>query len=235
MPIYAGAAGCNVTNKQPVGYATVNYSGGTVTVAYSISAGYVMNEAHVYVGCAKYPTINGKPTVAPGQYTFNANKLDRVSDLTVSFTGISGPTYVIVHAVTCQEVCHCGSFVPGNETFGPIALSTSPCSASSVTAKGSGKKDATITSGLEAKPLKVYPNPFNEKVTFEFVSNKDTQVVLEITNVVGQKITTLFNGPVRAGELNRIEYSPVNVVPGVLIYQLIMDGSIQNGRVVYQK
>jgi hypothetical protein len=95
--------------------------------------------------------------------------------------------------------------------------------------------DATITSGLEAKPLKVYPNPFNEKVTFEFVSNKDTQTVLEITNIVGQKITTLFNGPVKAGELNRIEYNPVNVVPGVLIYQLIMDGSIQNGRVVYQK
>lgn len=46
-----------------------------------------MNEAHVCVGCEKYPMIKGKPTVTPGQYTFTASNLDKATGLTVNFTG----------------------------------------------------------------------------------------------------------------------------------------------------
>jgi hypothetical protein len=89
--------------------------------------------------------------------------------------------------------------------------------------------------GFEASNLKVYPNPFTDKLTFEFVSSKDSHAVLEINNILGQKITTLMSKQVKAGVMNRIEYSPENVVPGILIYRLILDGSVQNGRVVYMK
>jgi hypothetical protein len=83
--------------------------------------------------------------------------------------------------------------------------------------------------------MKVYPNPFKKDITFEFVSAKDTHAVLEITNILGQKITTLMDSKVKMGVVNRIEYQPKNVVPGILIYRLILDGKVQNGRIVYQK
>ena len=241
IPLYAGNSQCDAIPAKKVGEATVTYSlDHTLTVTYKLinngndpGNDYLMSEAHVYVGCEKYPMLGkNKYTVAPGQYTYNKTGLSKTTGLTVTFTDVQGPVWIIVHAVTCEEVCRCSSNVYVDNYDGGTLNLRLNCQSSLV---ASTKKDATITSGLEAKPLKVYPNPFNEKVTFEFISNKDTQAVLEITNIVGQKITTLFNGPVKAGELNRIEYSPVNVVPGVLIYQLIMDGSIQNGRVVYQK
>jgi hypothetical protein len=40
---------------------------------------------------------------------------------------------------------------------------------------------------------------------------------------------------VREGELNRIEYEPINVNSGILIYRLILDNSVQSGRIVYKK
>lgn len=57
-----------------------------VTVHYDMFDEYVLHEAHIYVGCNMYPVNNaGKPTVAPGQYTYNAGTLEKVQDL-ISFS-----------------------------------------------------------------------------------------------------------------------------------------------------
>jgi hypothetical protein len=92
-------------------------------------------------------------------------------------------------------------------------------------------KSASI---ISSNSLKVFPNPFNEKVTFEFVSGENTHAVLEINNIVGQKLATLFDRPVEKGVLNRVEYQPTNVVSGVLIYRLKLGGSVQTGKVMYK-
>ncbi len=97
-------------------------------------------------------------------------------------------------------------------------------------------KVAQITpAGFEVSTLKVYPNPFQNKVTFEFVSAKDSHAVLEINNILGQKITTLMDKDVKMGAVNQLEYQPINVVPGILIYRLILDGNVQTGRLIYKK
>ena len=72
-------------------------------------------------------------------------------------------------------------------------------------------------------------------MTLEFVSDKDAHAVLEITNMLGQKIATLLDGSVKEGVMNRVEFTPRNVAPGILIYRLIMDGNVQNGRIIYKK
>jgi hypothetical protein len=100
LPLYAGAAKCDITGMSPVGNVTITYTGGTLTVKYQMNPGYYMDEAHVYAGCAQYPSNNGI-TVAPGQYTFNGTGLNKAMTTTVTFTGLSGCVYVIAHAVTC--------------------------------------------------------------------------------------------------------------------------------------
>jgi hypothetical protein len=125
LPLYAGAAKCDVTGMSPIGTVTITYpanipggapsgTGSNMTVTYQMNPGYYIDEAHVYVGCAQYPSNNGI-TVAPGQYTFNATGLGSTSQTTVTFSGLSGCVYVIAHGVTCTGQ---GS---GVKTFGPIA------------------------------------------------------------------------------------------------------------------
>jgi hypothetical protein len=83
--------------------------------------------------------------------------------------------------------------------------------------------------------FRVYPNPFSEKVTFEFVSAHDGRARIEITDVIGQRIAVLMEENVREGELNRIEYKPVDVVSGILIYRLIIGDEVNTGRLIYKK
>jgi hypothetical protein len=88
---------------------------------------------------------------------------------------------------------------------------------------------------LGASSLKAYPNPFSEKVFFEFVSNVDTHARLEIFNMTGEKVITLIDQRVKYGVLNRIEYKPSAEVSGILLYRLTLDGNTQNGKIVYKK
>jgi len=58
-----------------------------------------------------------------------------------------------------------------------------------------------------------YPNPFNPVTTISFSLPSATDVTLDIYNIMGQKITTLVNGPMEAGE-----------------YQIQWDGKIDGGQ-----
>jgi len=95
-------------------------------------------------------------------------------------------------------------------------------------------KSAFITAP-EASSLKVYPNPFGDKVYLEFASATDSHATLEITNILGQKVTTLMSQMVNKGELNRVEYEPTGEISGIYFYRLILDGNVQIGKLVYKK
>jgi hypothetical protein len=40
---------------------------------------------------------------------------------------------------------------------------------------------------------------------------------------------------VREGVVNRVEYEPVDVISGMLIYRLILDDDVNTGRLIYRK
>ena len=64
-----------------------------------------------------------------------------------------------------------------------------------------------------------YPNPFNPSTTIEYAIPNDERVILEIYNILGQKITTLVDKEQRAGTY-RIEFEAKNLSSGVYIYRL---------------
>ena len=239
LPLYAGAAKCDVTKGTEVGAVKVLYYNGMVSVEYIMHEGYAMSEAHVFVGCDHYPVIKqGKKeteTVAPGQYPFIAT-LDHSTGITVNFHGVEGTIFVIAHAVTCEEICRC-SDRPGPDDGlvfedGEFVCNYTPAVAVS---KSKNKSGTTDMAEFETGKLSVYPNPFSDKVYFEFVSGNDSHAVLEIFNAVGQKVTTLMDQPVEKGVLNRIEYRPLTGVSGIFLYRLTLGESIQNGRLIYKK
>jgi hypothetical protein len=106
--LYVGAAQCDTTKGELAGTVTVNYSGTTMTVTYTITqAGDVLTSTHVYVGGALYPVFNGKATVAPGKYNYVHSSPDTPTSDTFTITGLDGnPKYVIAHAgVTNSDGC----------------------------------------------------------------------------------------------------------------------------------
>ncbi len=88
---------------------------------------------------------------------------------------------------------------------------------------------------VNSMDIKAYPNPFSDMVAFEFVPDTKARAILELYNILGEKIDVLMNRQVEKGVPVRIEYQPRNLAPGVVYYRLILDGKTQMGKVVYMK
>ncbi len=64
-----------------------------------------------------------------------------------------------------------------------------------------------------------YPNPFNPSTTIDFSLQKAAKVTLEVYNVLGQKVTTLVNNRLAAGQYSVI-FDATNFSSGVYFYKL---------------
>jgi hypothetical protein len=195
LPLYAGAGQCIIANGELVGHAIVTYTEtGIVTVEYVMDAGFSLSQAHVNVGCEKYPKKGRKYTVAPGQYTFVAEGLYMQSGITVSFTGVIGPFWVIIHGQSCE--------VPGTGTmtFGPYALNIN-CNT-----KESIVETPTVNPGSDID-MSIRPNPFIGATDIEFTVPWSERTVVEVYNSIGTKLATLFDANAEAGQKYTVRFS----------------------------
>jgi hypothetical protein len=240
MPLYAGAGQCDPEKGWgQVGTVMVNYIGssglmdGRITVTYKTDDGYSLDEVHVYAGCGMFPLAkNNKETVAPGMYTHHADMLEKAADYQVDLAGIEGPVWLIAHAVVC-DISGSGS------TEGGILVMNMDCPDDTEIpgkpGKGKGQKSAESHLYPGDGVLMVYPNPFAERVYFDLQWNRDSHALIEIYDIRGAKLTTLYDNRVEAGLLYRLEYAPVGAAPGMLLYRLVIDNQVINGKVLYQK
>lgn len=64
-----------------------------------------------------------------------------------------------------------------------------------------------------------YPNPFNPSTTIEYDLPKASNVSIEVYNTSGQKITTLLNKKMAAGN-HEVEFNAANLSSGVYFYRI---------------
>ena len=64
-----------------------------------------------------------------------------------------------------------------------------------------------------------YPNPFNPSTIIKFALPKPESVKIEIFNILGQKIETLFNKSMPAG-YHEVKFTSYNLPSGVYLYQI---------------
>jgi hypothetical protein len=88
-----------------------------------------------------------------------------------------------------------------------------------------------ISDGNEIE-MNAYPNPFSERLNIEFTLTEDSRVNLEVFNLSGQRIGSLFEGNVKAGEMTRVEFRPATVSKGFIIYRLQTERGIYFGKAV---
>ncbi len=104
------------------------------------------------------------------------------------------------------------------------------------TALAKENTDEKEGSELKAKEFSVsaYPNPFNPQTTFRITLPNIQFVTLEVYNMLGQRVQTLVNGKLEAGEHN-FQFNGTNLSTGTYIYRLSANDKVQSGKIVLMK
>jgi hypothetical protein len=84
-----------------------------------------------------------------------------------------------------------------------------------------------------AQPLQIYPNPAKDLVNIDFNLNGSSIVTLEIFNIVGVKIETLYNGILNYGD-NKIQWKTTNITPGIYILRFKQLGRMESRFIIIE-
>jgi hypothetical protein len=80
-----------------------------------------------------------------------------------------------------------------------------------------------------------YPNPFNPQTSIDFVVPKTGHVTLEVFDVSGAKVATLFDGVKTAGSRNTVSFNAQGLASGVYFYRLQGNGFTEMRKMVLLK
>ena len=78
----------------------------------------------------------------------------------------------------------------------------------------------------------IYPNPFTDHSYFEFSCKKDTRVDLQMYDLCGNKVKTLFHGDVKKGETHKCSFSGKNYTDKMFFYQLVTPDEVKQGKII---
>jgi hypothetical protein len=145
-------------------------------------------------------------------------------------------TYLATYTVTDEDITRGWDlnnfFILMADDFGPgMELITTPVAGTkSFMSKGinlTNLDTKIVKTDLQGEfDLKVYPNPFTDIVYFDLQMKTDSKVRLEVFNIEGVRLSTVYDDLVVAYDRYRFEYTPTNFSTGVLIYRLTVDGQL---------
>ena len=103
---------------------------------------------------------------------------------------------------------------------------------------GAAKKSAQMELLIAERgepDLKVYPNPFSERLNFEFVSPSDDRVRIDIFDLSGRLMETVFDNTVKAGVNYNAALVPDKLISGIYLYRMTMGSQVYHGKVILKK
>ena len=77
-----------------------------------------------------------------------------------------------------------------------------------------------MITGFDGAMIKQYPNTANQNATFEFSVTEDQNVSVNILNINGQVVGSIYNGSVRANEVNKLYYNVTTLQSGIYYVHL---------------
>ncbi|MCG8575003.1 MAG: T9SS type A sorting domain-containing protein [Flavobacteriales bacterium] len=82
-----------------------------------------------------------------------------------------------------------------------------------------------------AENLSVYPNPTSDNISIEFFANEGQDYKIEIYTPLGQKVATVFEGPLKAG-LNSLDYSTNELSKGIYVVKVETEGRLKTIKLI---
>ncbi|NNL32200.1 MAG: T9SS type A sorting domain-containing protein, partial [Flavobacteriaceae bacterium] len=94
----------------------------------------------------------------------------------------------------------------------------------------------TILTPDENIIMNVYPNPFKLSASINFTMVNDDKVTVEVYNLRGQLVETLFQGQIRGGQFNQVTFNPKETMAaGIYLVKLYSEsGIVQHKRLIYR-
>ncbi|MDP2304044.1 MAG: T9SS type A sorting domain-containing protein [Ignavibacteria bacterium] len=84
-----------------------------------------------------------------------------------------------------------------------------------------------------------YPNPFNPSTTIKYALPSDSKVILEVYNIVGQKVTTLINNESKEVGYHEVSFNASSAAgglsSGIYIYKITTDNFTSTKKFVFMK
>ena len=78
----------------------------------------------------------------------------------------------------------------------------------------------------------VYPNPFIEKLYFEFTATESADARIDLFDAAGRLVKNVFDQPVTAGGFYKVEYRPHHMNSSFLLYRVKLGTNVHNGKVM---
>jgi hypothetical protein len=124
------------------------------------------------------------------------------------------------------------SFDEGRYALGYNSTQTS-CGTSLIVSSPTQKTESPATvETVNDITISAYPNPFTDKVKFSITSSVSGNATLDIYNVMGVKLATVYQGYLSAGSNQVINYKAPPKFKGTLIYVLTIGNQQINGKIV---
>ena len=82
--------------------------------------------------------------------------------------------------------------------------------------------------------LQNYPNPFNPSTTIEFDLPKNSEVTLNVFNILGQEVTTLVTQRLSAGSYS-YDWDASNPASGVYLYRLQAGDYVETRKMILMR
>ncbi|MEZ5107276.1 MAG: T9SS type A sorting domain-containing protein, partial [Draconibacterium sp.] len=100
-------------------------------------------------------------------------------------------------------------------------------------------KSAEISTDIQQQlvraEMKFYPNPFTTKLHFEFMSTEKTHAQIDIFDLTGRKIESIFDSKIDENLIYNVDFNPSDATSTIYIYRVVIGEKIFNGKVVHQK
>ncbi len=96
------------------------------------------------------------------------------------------------------------------------------------------KKPGTSTDTLPdlKKAIKVFPNPFREHTHIELVLPEESYVILEIFNITGLRVASLFSGYISAFEKQQFTLLAESLPNGIYLCKLTIENKVITKRII---
>jgi hypothetical protein len=83
-----------------------------------------------------------------------------------------------------------------------------------------------------ASKVSAAPNPYNDRIRFTVQSNVSGRGSLELYNMLGQRVKTIFEGEVQKGQVKTIEYAVPGAQRSGLIYMFRVGNERTSGKLI---
>jgi hypothetical protein len=198
-------------------------SGCTATATASVSSN---TTAPTFTVCLVQPTLcsntAGSVTVNAANGSSFMYKLNSGTPQSSNvFSGLGGGSVSSITVISgngCSTTVNCADLVIGTCVAGSITQKETPV-------------NGAMTTTVSGATVKAYPNPFSDRVKFVVNAPTAGNGALEIYNVMGQKVKTVYQGRINAGN-QTFQLTIPKKQQETLIYMLRVDGKKVTGKLL---